>query len=107
MLPNYNDGKLELYELVSNNETFEEFELVDLHMPICFLENSVGDRVKNELGANGIEITTKITIPQYKKIDSTNVVKIEDKYHQVYNAYHFENTDGIKQTTLTLMRYKK
>ena len=35
-----------------------------------------------------------------------NVLKIGNEYHKVYNAYHFTNNEGFKQTDLTLVEYK-
>jgi hypothetical protein len=34
-----------------------------------------------------------------------NVLKIGKEYHKVYNAYHFTNSDGFKETDLTLEEY--
>ena len=47
----------------------------------------------------------KIRIPQTKEITALNVLKIGDKYHKVYNAYHFTNKEGFKETDLTLEIY--
>ena len=42
-----------------------------------------------------------------KEIDSFCVIKIGEKYHKVFNAYHFTNKDGFKQTDLTLEDYSR
>lgn len=42
-----------------------------------------------------------------KEITSLNVVKIGNEYHKVFNAYHFTNNDGFKQTDLTLEEYPR
>ena len=52
-------------------------------------------------------ITYKLRIPQRKDITSLNVVKIDDTYHKIFNAYHFTNSDGYKQTDLTLELYPR
>ena len=53
------------------------------------------------------KITYKLRIPQTKQINSLCVVKIGNEYHKVYNAYHFTNKDGFKQTELTLEKYPR
>ena len=76
-----------------------------MHMDICFQESGIGDSLKSELMQSSIQVTTKITIPQYRKVDPSYVLKIGEAFHRVYNVYHFTDKDGFKQTTLTLEEY--
>ena len=59
---------------------------------------------KQELQIYLKEITAKIRIPQYKKIDSRCVCLIEGKQHLVYNAAHITSKEGFPETELTLIR---
>lgn len=34
-------------------------------------------------------------------------MEIDGKYHKVFNAYHFTNKDGFKQSDLTLEEYPR
>lgn len=104
--PTYLDGCFHLFRIKGDGKLYENEYLYDEAMDIFYNEESVGDRLKNELHQSNHEITTKITIPQYKGIDSKCVLKIGDDMHHVYNAYHFTNKDGFKETTLTLEVYE-
>lgn len=101
----FNDGKFLLYEIDEGSGIFPEETLNPLNMEIWFKELSIGDRLKNDLKQSGIEVTTKIRIPQYKKIDSKNVLEIDGEFHKVSNTYHFRDKDDILKTDITLERY--
>lgn len=105
-IPVYNDGEFRLYELIENDEVFSKETLHDTGFNIWFEELSVFDKLKYELSTAGIELSMKLRIPQYKKINSMCVVKIDGEYHRVYNAAHFRNKDGFLQTDLTLYPYQ-
>lgn len=66
---------------------------------------SITDKLKYELNQRVENELIKIRIPQTKEIGSLNVLKIEEKYFKVYNAYHFINSDGFLETDLTLEYY--
>lgn len=102
----YNDGRFHLYKIIEKNTIFPKEELKDMEMDVWFKELSVGDRLKNDLKQSGIEVTTKIRIPQYKKITSKCVVEIDGELHHVYNAYHFRDSDDILKTDITLERFE-
>lgn len=106
-LPTYNDGKFRLFEIRQTQTTFPEEYLHDTGKDIWFKELSISDRLRFDAEDRKKNITYKLRIPQIKEIDSLCVIKIGDKYHKVFNAYHFSNKDGFKQTDLTLEEYPR
>ena len=104
-LPTYNDGKFRLFEIKQTKTTYPVEYLHDTGYDVWFEELSISDRLKFEAEERKKKITYKLRIAQTKQINSLCVVKIGDEYHKVYNAYHFTNKDGIKQTDLTLEEY--
>lgn len=104
-LPTYADGCFQLYEIETDeSEDFPKEVLVNRNMNVWFREISVFDRVRNELGQSGIEVTMKIRIPKYKGINSKCICIIEGEKHQVYNAAHVIDKNGFKETELTLKK---
>lgn len=106
-LPMYNDGKFRLFEIKQTQTTLPVEYLKDTGKDVWFEELSVSDRLKFEAEDRKKNITYKIRIPQTKDITSLHVIKIGNEYHKVYNAYHFTNKDGFKQTDLTLELYPR
>ena len=107
-LPTYNDGHFKLFAI---KQTDDKFTIEYLHTvrddEIWFEELSISDKLRFDAEEREKKITYKIRIPQMKEINSLCVVKIYDKYHKVFNAYHFTNKDGFKQTDLTLEEYPR
>ena len=106
-IPIYNDGKFRLFEIKQTKDSFPVEYIKDTEKDIWFEELSISDRLKFEAEDRKKKITYKLRISQIKEITSLNVVKIGDEYHRVYNAYHFTNKDGFKQTDLTLELYPR
>ena len=106
-LPTYNDGKFRLFDIKQTKDTFSIEYLHDTGKEIWFEELSISDRLRFEAEERNKHITYKLRIPQIKEINSLCVVKIGDSYHKVFNAYHFTNKDGYKQTDLTLEDYPR
>lgn len=108
-LPTYNDGKFRLFEIkqTEKNGTYPQEYLHDTGTEVWFEELSISDRLRFEADEREKKITCKLRIPQMKEIDSLCVVKIDNKYHKVFNAYHFTNKDGFKQSDLTLEEYPR
>lgn len=106
-LPTYEDGKFRLFEIKQTETTLPIEYLHDTEKEFWFEELSISDRLRFEAEERKKKITYKLRIPQTKQINSLCVVKIGDEYHKVYNAYHFTNKDGIKQTDLTLEEYPR
>lgn len=106
-LPTYNDGKFRLFEIKQTTDTFPVEYLHDTGKVIWFEELSISDRLRFEAEERKKNITYKIRIPQIKSIDSLCAVKIGNVYHKIYNAYHFTNKEGFKQTDLTLVEYPR
>lgn len=106
-LPTYNDGKFRLFEIKQTKTTYPIEYLHDTQKEIWFEELSITDKLKFEAEDRKKQITYKIRIPQTKQINSLCVVKIGNEYHKVFNAYHFTNNEGFKQTDLTLEKYPR
>ncbi len=105
-IPTYNDGKFELYEIRQKDSTYPVECIKKIpNKPMWFKELSISDRLKFDAEQREKKITMKIRIPQTKEITSMNVLKIGKEYHKVYNAYHFVNNEGFKETDLTLEEY--
>lgn len=106
-LPTYNDGKFRLFEIKQTESTYPVEYLHDTKKEIWFEELSISDKIRFEAEERKKKITMKIRIPQIKELNSFCVVKIGDKYHKVFNIYHFTNKDGFKQSDLTLEEYPR
>lgn len=106
-LPTYNDGKFRLFEIKQTDDTYSVEYLHDTGYDIWFEELSISDKLKFEAEERKKKITYKLRISQAKEINSLCVVKIGREYHKVFNAYHFTNRDGFKQTDLTLEEYPR
>lgn len=107
-LPVYNDGFFKLFEIKQTDDKFAVEYLQDTGKSnIWFEELSISDRLRFDAEERKKKITYKLRIPQMKEISSLCVVKIADEYHKVFNAYHFTNKDGFKQTDLTLEEYPR
>ena len=106
-LPTYNDGKFRLFEIKQTKNTYPIEYLHDREKEICIEELSISDKLRFEAEERSKKITCKLRIPQTKQINSLCVIKIGDEYHKVFNAYHFTNKDGYKQTDLTLEEYPR
>lgn len=105
-IPTYNDGKFKLYEIKQKNSTYPDEYIKEIsNKPMWFKELSISDRLKFESEQREEKLTMKIRIPQTKEITSMNVLKIGKEYHKVFNAYHFTNNEGFKETDLTLEAY--
>ncbi|MBQ9607859.1 MAG: hypothetical protein IJV15_00270 [Lachnospiraceae bacterium] len=108
-IPNYNDGCFYLYKISQNQEDIYPLDKLEkvLDKPIYYEELSITDKLRFIASERDVDIRMKIRIPQTKEINSLNVLKIGEHYYKVFNAYHFTNQDGFKQTDLTLIDYKK
>lgn len=106
-LPIYNDGKFRLFEIHQTKTTYPIEYLKKTSIEIWFEELSISDRLRFDAEERKKKITYKLRIPQTKEITSLHVVKIGNEYHKVFNAYHFTNKDGYKQTDLTLEEYPR
>lgn len=106
-LPTYNDGKFRLFEIHQTKSTYPVEYLKDTGKDIWFEELSISDRLRFDAEARKKKITCKLRIPQTKEITSLHVVKIGKEYNKVFNAYHFTDKDGFKQTDLTLEEYPR
>lgn len=106
-LPIYNDGIFTLFQIKQTEDKFPIEYLKNLNEEIWFEELSITDKLKFEAEERKKQITYKLRIPQRKDITALNVVKINNTYHKVFNAYHFTNSDGYKQTDLTLELYTR
>ena len=109
-LPTYNDGFFYLYKICQKkNGTKYPIEYIKKvnNQEIWYEEISLTDKLRFEAEERNKKITLKIRIPQMKEIDSLCVVKIGNEYHKVFNAYHFTNKEGFKESDLTLEEYSR
>ena len=108
-LPVYTDGKFHLYEIITptDNGDYPIEKLKDLKMEVWFEVLNIFDNLKIQFDQAKINVTLKIKIPQYKKINSLNVLKIDDNFYQVFNAQHYFDKDGFSQTEITLKDYQR
>ena len=102
-LPEYTDGVFELYRIENDeSEDYPEEKLRDTGMRFWYRELAVYDTTRAKLSADSIEVTMKLAIPQYKKIDSKHVCIIDSEQHEIYNVAHVTTKDGFRETELTL-----
>lgn len=106
-LPKYNDGKFRIFEIRQTKDAFPVEFIHDTGKEVWFEELSISDKLKFEAEERKRKITCKLRIPQIKDLNSLCVVKIGNEYHKVFNAYHFTNKDGYKQTDVTLEAYPR
>lgn len=106
-LPTYNDGKFELFAIKQTEDTYPVEYLKNMKKEVWFEELSISDKLRFDAEERKRKLSLKIRIPQMKEITSLCVVKIGNEYHKVFNAYHFTNADGFKQTDLTLEEYPR
>ena len=105
-IPTFNDGKFKLYEIKQIDSTYPDEYIKEIsNKSMWFKELSISDKLRFEAEQREKTLTMKIRIPQTKEITSMNVLKIGKEYHKVYNAYHFTNNEGFKETDLTLEEY--
>lgn len=106
--PTYEDGKFALYRIGEKREgDFPRKILESQDMEIWYRELAVFDRLRYEFDQSNIEVTMKIAIPEYKKIDSKCACEMDGEIHVVYNAAHVTTKDGFRETELTLIRPKE
>ena len=60
------------------------------------------DTTRAKLSADSIEVTMKVSIPQYKKINSKCICEIDGIQHEIYNVAHVTTKDGFRESELTL-----
>lgn len=103
LMPEYTDGVLELYEVKEDNsEDYPVEKIKSTDMTIWYRELSVFDTTRARLSADSIEVTLKVAIPRYKKINSKDICMIDGIQHEIYNVAHTTTKDGFKETELTL-----
>lgn len=105
-IPTYLDGIFELFAIIQDGDSrYPKESIISLNKSMNYKSISITDKLKYELNQRSENELIKIRIPQTKEIGSLNVLKIEEKYFKVYNAYHFINSDGFPETDLTLEYY--
>lgn len=104
-IPVYNDGEFKLFVIKPKDELYPEEYIKTTKKKMFYEDLSLTNNLKFEAEQREKNIIMKIRIPQTKEITSLNVLKISNEYYKVYNAYHFTNKYGFKQTDLTLEVY--
>lgn len=105
-IPTFVDGFFDTYKVMEDTDLLATKYLSNLNIKMHFQQLSASDKLKSTLNANGVDVTTKIRIAQYAAIDSNCVLKINGRFHKVYNAYHFVDKQGFKLTDLTLTNWE-
>ena len=106
-LPTYVDGVLNLMRIVNAGGDYPGEYLHDEKMSICFREIAIYDKRRIEMESVGKEITHKIVIPRYQKIDTRCVCVINGEQNEVYNVAHITNKNGFPETEITLIKPKR
>lgn len=102
-MPEYTDGILELFEIVEDNtEDYPMEKIKRTGLKIWYRELSVYDTTRAKLSADSVEVTMKVSIPQYKKINSKCICEIDGIQHEIYNVAHVTTKDGFRESELTL-----
>lgn len=104
-IPTYLDGKFEIFEIKQTTGHYPIEYLVPLNKEMPFNELSITDRMRYEFEQRDKKITIKVRIPQTREIDAFKVCKFGNAYHKVFNAFHFTNKEGFKETDLTFEEY--
>ncbi len=105
-VPFYNDGICEVFKIVESDDVVTRIELEPTNRKITFKEIGVTDKLRSTLNSENVDVQMKIRMPYVRKlIDTQCVLKIEDTFFKVYNVYHFENSDGFKESDLTLINW--
>lgn len=105
-LPTYFDGKYEVYKIKQTDDLRPKEYIESTKKTGYFDELSISDAIKFANESRQQKIVKKIRISQDKNIDSLSVLKIEKSFYKVFNAYHFTNNNGFKQSDITLEEYK-
>lgn len=103
-LPEYTDGVVEFYEIKTDNvEDYPEEKIKKIDLPpVWYRELSIFDTTRAKLSSLSVEVTMKISIPQYRRINSGYICMIDGAQHEIYNAAHVTTKGGFKETELTL-----
>lgn len=104
-IPRYLDGFAKVYQLKSDGENYPQFELENTNINLAFQLLSISDTSRLEFESRGKKMTIKLRIPQWLGINPKHVLEIDGVKHQVYNAYHFINKQGFKESDVTLEEY--
>lgn len=108
ILPSYNDGFFNVYEIKSNDlVTYPDEFLIDLKKTVFFTEISVTDTQKISASDRKINIIKKIRISQNKFLNPNHVLKINEIYYKIFNTFHFTNQDGFPETDISLQKYDR
>ena len=105
-IPTYLDGTFKLFAIVQDNGTFPIEKIKEIpNKEMNYNDLSISDKLKYDLSQRSSNVYKKIRIPQTREITSLNVLKLENAFFHVYNAYHFTNNEGYPETDLTLEEY--
>ena len=78
-LPEYTDGVVEFYEIKTDNvEDYPEEKIKKIDLPpVWYRELSIFDTTRAKLSSLSVEVTMKISIPQYRRINSGYICMID------------------------------
>jgi len=102
-MPEYTDGVLGLFQIQEDEtEDYPEEKIKDTGIQIWYRELSIFDTTRARLSADGIEATMKVSIPQYRRINSKYICMIDGVQHEIYNVAQVSTKEGFRETELTL-----
>ena len=100
-LPAFTDGCFDLYDIV--DEDGERKIRRRGIGPVWFRELAVYDRTRVTFEQADMEVTMKISIPQWNGISSDCVCVIGGRQHKVYNKADVITKQGYRESELTLV----
>lgn len=105
MVPVYIDGVMHIYKIIESDDVITSKHLEDTGIDLWYEELSISDRLRSQLNAGSVDVQMKIRIPQYRKLNTMCVVKIDDSFYKVYNVYHFTDKEGFQKSDVTLTNW--
>lgn len=106
-MPIYNDGLFKVFEIIEDDSVQANTSLQSKDISMTYQELGISDRLRSDLDSHDIDIQLKIRVPYVKGfIDSMSVLKIDEHYYKVYNIYHFVDSNGFKQSDITLVNWE-
>lgn len=99
-LPAYIDGCFTLYDIVDDGERKIRPRPI---APVWFRELAVYDRTRVTFEQADLEVTRRISIPQWDGISSNCVCVIDGVQHKVFNKADVITKQGCRESELTLV----
>lgn len=105
VMPRYNDGIFDLYDIVDATEKGSDFPVrkIKLRMSgIQYRTEAIYDRTRLVFEQAGKNVTMKVRIPRWDDINSSCVCVIDGAQHKIFNKADTQSKQGYLETELTL-----